>query len=178
MNGNIPFFLSNTGYFSPWNPQDLEEFSTHFQRVKLKEGAILFKEGDEDEAWYIIMSGRMSIVREGAMGSSHILAELETGEAFGEMSLLEKRPRMGSALAMEESVILKLDRIIFDGLINDHHPIAVSMLREMAISQSRRLREIMFILQDLTEADMVHDVLPDVGPLDVNAVLRAGLLFN
>ena len=52
------------------------------------------------------------------------------------------------------------------------------MLKEMAISQSRRLREMVFILQDLTEADMVQDVLPDVGPLDVNSVLRASLLFN
>ena len=144
----------------------------------MNEGEILFQEGDEDTAWYIIMAGRMSIVREGVVGSSHILAELEKGEAFGEMSLLEKRPRMGSAIAMEPSVILKLDRLIFEGLLDEQHPIAVGMLREMAISQSRRLREIMFILQDLTEADMVDDVFPDVGPLDVNAVLRAGLLFN
>jgi CRP-like cAMP-binding protein len=174
----IPGFLSGTGYFSDWSPTDLEAFSTHFQEMTLDEGAILFSEGDEDTAWYIIMAGRMSIVRGGADGASHILAELEKGEAFGEMSLLEKRPRMGSAMAMEKSVILKLDRVIFDVLIGEQHPIAVGMLREMAISQSRRLREIMFILQDLTEADMVHDVLPDVGPLDVNAVLRAGLLFN
>ena len=94
------------------------------------------------------------------------------------MSLLEKRPRMGSALAMEDTKVLRLERSIFDQLIENHHPIAVGMLREMAISQSKRLREIMFILQDLTEADMVPNVLPDLGPLDVNAVLRAGLLFN
>ena len=178
MSANIADFLSGTGYFSSWSPDDLTDFATHFQSYSLEEGELLFKEGDEDTAWYIIMSGRVSIIRDGQVGSSHILAELEKGEAFGEMSLLEKRPRMGSAMAMEASVILKLDRIIFEALLDDHHPIAVGMLKEMAISQSRRLREIVFILQDLTEADMVQDVLPDVGPLDVNSVLRASLLFN
>ena len=178
MSTNIPDFLSGTGYFSSWSPEELSEFSTHFQMYNVKEGELLFKEGDEDTAWYIIMSGRISIIRDGQVGSSHILAELETGEAFGEMSLLERRPRMGSAMAMDESIILKLDRVIFEALLDDHHPIAVGMLKEMAISQSRRLREIVFILQDLTEADMVQDVLPDVGPLDVNSVLRASLLFN
>lgn len=177
MSLHVPDFLAGTGYFSSWSPSQLESFSSHFQEISMEEGDILFKEGDEDTAWYIIMSGRISIVREGTV-SSHILAELETGEAFGEMSLLEKRPRMGSAMAMESSTILKLDRIIFEGLLDDQHPIAVGMLKEIAVSQSRRLRETMFILQDLTEADMVQDIFPDVGPLDVNAVLRAGLLFN
>ena len=178
MTQSISLFLSNTGYFSSWTPEDLDNFAQNFQRITLKDGDVLFQEGDEDSAWYIIVSGRMSIVRQGGHGASHILAELETGEAFGEMSLLEKRPRMGSALAMEASEVLRLDRDDFDRLIDNHQPIAVGMLREMAISQSKRLREIMFILQDLTEADMVPNVLPDVGPLDVNAVLRAGLLFN
>lgn len=178
MSTTISEFLSDTGYFSAWSPAELTEFSAHFQQKIIEEGELLFSEGDEDTAWYIIMSGRMSIIREGRVGSSHILAELEKGEAFGEMSLLEKRPRMGSAMAMEKSVILKFDRVIFETLLDEQHPIAVGMLKEMAVSQSRRLREIVFILQDLTEADMVQDVLPDVGPLDVNAVLRASLLFN
>lgn len=178
MSTSIADFLSGTGYFSTWSPQELTEFSSHFQQYDLQEGDILFKEGDEDTAWYIIKSGRISIIRDGQAGASHILAELEKGDAFGEMSLLEKRPRMGSAMAMEQSIILKLDRIIFEALLSEHNPIAVGMLKEMAISQSRRLREMVFILQDLTEADMVQDVLPDVGPLDVNSVLRASLLFN
>ncbi|MAA79626.1 MAG: hypothetical protein CL916_10235, partial [Deltaproteobacteria bacterium] len=138
MSTSIADFLSGTGYFSSWPSQDLMDFATHFQQYNLEEGELLFKEGDEDTAWYIIMSGRMSIIRDGQVGSSHILAELERGEAFGEMSLLEKRPRMGSAMAMEPSIILKLDRIIFEALLDDHHPIAVGMLKEMAISQSRR----------------------------------------
>ena len=178
MINSLPDFLSKTEYFARWSPEDLTDFSSHFEVVSLEEGDVLFQEGDEDQAWYIIMSGRVSIVKDSKTGAAHILAELEAGEAFGEMSLLEKRPRMGSALSMEDSVVLKLERVIFDGLLDDHHPIAVGMLREMAISQSRRLREILFILQDLTEADMVEEVFPEVGPLDVNAVLRAGLLFN
>ena len=100
MSTSIADFLSNTGYFSSWSPEELADFATHFQRSSLEEGELLFKEGDEDTAWYIIMTGRVSIIRDGQVGSSHILARLEKGEAFGEMSLLEKRPRMGSAMVM------------------------------------------------------------------------------
>ena len=128
MSANIADFLSGTGYFSSWSAEELSEFSTHFQQYNLDEGELLFKEGDEDTAWYIIMSGRVSIIRDGQVGSSHILAELEKEEAFGEMSLLEKRPRMGSAMVMEPSVILKLDRIIFEALLNDHHHIHTRIL--------------------------------------------------
>jgi len=133
MSNSLPDFLSNTEYFSRWSSAELSGFASHFQVVDLEEGDVLFQEGDEDQAWYIIMSGRVSIVKDSKTGAAHILAELEASEAFGEMSLLEKRPRMGSALSMEKSIVLKLERVIFDGLLDDHHPIDVGMLRVMVI---------------------------------------------
>ena len=177
MNRTTAEFLSKTHYFAHASMTEIEEFLPQFESLTFTEGETLFSEGDEDSAWYLILSGAVSILRSGADGGAHILAELGQGEAFGEMSLLEKRPRMGTAMVLQSANILRLRGESFEALLKSN-PIAVGILRAMAIAQSRRLREMTFILQDLTEADMVQNVLPNVGPLDVNAVIRAGLIFN
>lgn len=177
MNRTTAEFLSKTHYFAHASLAEIQDFLPHFESLSFAEGETLFSEGDEDSAWYLILNGAISILRSGADGGAHILAELGQGEAFGEMSLLEKRPRMGTAMALQDANILRLRGENFEALLKTN-PVAVGMLRAMAIAQSRRLREMTFILQDLTEADMVQNVLPNVGPLDVNAVIRAGLLFN
>ncbi|MEC7987278.1 MAG: cyclic nucleotide-binding domain-containing protein [Myxococcota bacterium] len=177
MNRTTAEFLSKTHYFAHASRTEIEAFLPNFESLSLSEGETLFSEGDEDSAWYLITKGSVSILRSGADGGAHILAELGQGEAFGEMSLLEKRPRMGTAMTLQSTELLRLRGETFENLLKNDS-IAVGILRAMAIAQSRRLREMTFILQDLTEADMVQNVLPNVGPLDVNAVIRAGLLFN
>ena len=74
---------------------------------KLKKGDVLFREGDESDAMYVIKSGRIAITK--AKGNSEvILAELKTGEMLGEMAFFDNKPRSAGAKALMETEIISL----------------------------------------------------------------------
>ena len=52
------------------------------------------------------------------------------------------------------------------------------MLRAMAVTQSRRLREMTLTMQDLTELDDLGDYAPTTGPLDLGSLLSASYLLS
>ena len=170
-------FLSKTQYFSGCSKEQLEQFANHFTIYFFQEDEELFSEGDLGGGWYLLREGEVGIVRSSAGGPPHVLAELGEGEAFGEIGLLEKTPRMASVVALTYVRVFKMEDEVFDKLLKEFDPIAVKMLREMAIAQSRRLREITTILQDIT--DPVNEPMPAIGgPLDVNSFIRSNLLLN
>ncbi len=107
-----------------------------------------------------------------------MLADIGVGEAFGEMGLLERSPRLATAVATVPSVLYVLEASVFQTLLDEANPVALSMLRAMAITQSRRLREMTLTMQDLTELDHMGDYAPTTGPLDLGSLLSASYLLN
>ena len=75
--------------------------------IELEKDEILFREGAESDAMYVIKSGRISITK--AKGSSEIvLAELVAGEMLGEMAFFDNKPRSAGAKAAAKSVVIAL----------------------------------------------------------------------
>ena len=73
----------------------------------LKRGEVLFNEGDQPDAMYVIKSGKIAIVK--TKGNSEItLAELAPGDMLGEMAFFDSRPRSAGARAMIDSVVIEL----------------------------------------------------------------------
>ena len=71
------------------------------------EGDTLFKEGDAGDAAYIVDSGKVGIYKT-VEGEQVELAVLNPGELFGEMAIVDGSPRMAHAVAIEESVVIKI----------------------------------------------------------------------
>ena len=73
----------------------------------LKKDEILFREGDEPDAAYVIKSGKLAITK--AKGSSEIiLAELGPGSMLGEMAFFDNRPRSAGAKASQDCTVIAL----------------------------------------------------------------------
>jgi CRP-like cAMP-binding protein len=70
-------------------------------------------------------------------GQQRGLGEMEKGDFFGEMSILEGRPRTVSAQALEDSELVEINSTTFDKMIRGNIEIAIRMLRKLSI----RLRE-------------------------------------
>lgn len=87
---------------------------------QLKEGETLFHEGDEGEEMYLIKSGKIRIVKEMGKGEKKTLAVLEAGSFFGEMAVLDKRPRSASAIADTDTDLIIVDRDVFLRKINEN----------------------------------------------------------
>ena len=115
---------------------------------KIPPGTVLFQDGDKGEEMYIIQSGRVKISKR-IRGVEKTLATLEKGEFFGEMAILNDKPRSASAETVDECEMLVIDRKTFDTLLRSNVEIAIRFIKRLA----DRLRE----ANDQMESLMIKD---------------------
>ena len=104
--------------------------------VKFKAGDIVYREGDPGSEMFIVQSGVVHVSRNLA-GEEQVLAVMEKGDFFGEMSVLEGTPRTATARAAEDCELVEVNSTVFDRMIRGNIEIAVRMLRKL----SARLQE-------------------------------------
>jgi len=102
--------------------------------LKVDEGAPVIREGDRSDHLYVIVEGSVSVLRDGAP-----LASLGAGSHFGEMALLNQRPRSATVIAREPTRLLCLERASFHALMGHEPHIATKFLWKFAQTLSLRL---------------------------------------
>jgi CRP/FNR family cyclic AMP-dependent transcriptional regulator len=115
---------------------------------KIAANTVLFNEGDAGEEMFIIQTGRVRISKR-IRGVEKTLATLEKGEFFGEMAILNDKPRSATAETLDDCDMLVIDRKTFDALIRGNSEIAVRFIKRLA----DRLRE----ANDQMESLMIKD---------------------
>ena len=110
-------------------------------RQTFPKGVALFHEGDTDDCLYILTQGVVSIkLRIKDTDRARRLGTYGPGVMFGEMALLEGKPRSADAIAEEDSVVYSLSRESLQNL-QDHHPtVAVAVLLNISRELANRLR--------------------------------------
>jgi CRP-like cAMP-binding protein len=126
-------------------------FLKHFPK-----GTVLFNEGDEGEDMYIIRSGRVAIRKRVPHGEI-VVAELEKGDFFGEMAVLERIPRTAGAEMVEDGDLIVIGSEIFGDMVKSNPEIAVRMLRKYSL----RLRETTKQFEEMKRSD---GVVSPAGP--------------
>jgi CRP-like cAMP-binding protein len=106
-------------------------------------GEIIFSEGDIGTEMYIVQTGTVELLK-AIGGETKVLATLEKGDFFGEMSVLEDVPRTASARAKTDVELVKINGATFDAMLKSNTEIAVRMMRKL----SRRLREVTAMLEE------------------------------
>lgn len=94
-------------------------------------GEILFRDGDPGDTMYVLRSGRVRVFIE-ANGREKTLAFIEAGDFFGEMALLNNKPRTASAQCVEETRLLVIDAKTFEAMLRGNAEIAVRMIQRLA----------------------------------------------
>ena len=99
--------LANTDFFADAPRDTLDGIAAHAETRQLVRGDVLFQEGDAPDALYVVLSGRLAI----ALGNpidrrESVVALMEAGDLFGELGLLDDRPRSAMARALESSLVL------------------------------------------------------------------------
>ena len=106
-------------------------------------GDIIFSEGDIGTDMFILQSGTVELLK-AIGGETRVLATLEKGDFFGEMSVLEDVPRTASARAKTDVELVRINGATFDAMLKSNTEISVRMMRKL----SRRLREVTAMLED------------------------------
>jgi CRP-like cAMP-binding protein len=87
----------------------------------------------------VVVSGRIRITK-ALGGEERVLAELEAGEFFGEMAILNHEPRNATACATEPTVLLVYDKNTFEQMLLGNPNVAVRMVHKLA-ERLRRTNE-------------------------------------
>lgn len=98
-------------------------------RTYAPEQAIV-RQGDNGTGFYVILAGRARIERSDDHGT-HALGQIGPGEFFGELSLIEERPRSATVTALEETQCLIWPAWDFLPLVDRHPEVAVPIMREL-----------------------------------------------
>jgi len=105
---------------------DLAAFS-RFARI-FQKGEIIFSEYEPGDAFYLIQSGRVQIVK--VMGDIEKTIDiLQPSEVFGEMAILEDSPRSATAIALDQVKVLEFNRANFEVLMMGNPQIALKLLK-------------------------------------------------
>jgi signal transduction histidine kinase len=112
----IKDFLRNIPLFEDLPEEELEQVCSMSRRVHLKHGELLFQEGDTGHTAYVIEEGALEIFK-GSSPNEVLLAERKPGEVIGEIALLEDTPRMASARASTETMLIEIKKDQIDELL-------------------------------------------------------------
>ena len=119
--------LSGVPLFSECSRKELEAIASSAKEVRKDAGEPLVKEGDTGVGFFLILEGTASVAVKGRRKS-----KLGPGDFFGEISLLDDRPRSASVTAETPVRMLGLTGWSFKRLIQNNPTIAQKVLKEVA----------------------------------------------
>lgn len=123
--------LGKVSIFANCTPEEVVAISEVAQESGFQAGQIIVAQGTPGQVFYLILSGRVEIIRDGQS-----LGAFGPGDFFGEMSLLDSAPRSATIKALETMNCLMLSSWDFKALLERYPSIAVKLLEVL----SRRLR--------------------------------------
>jgi CRP/FNR family transcriptional regulator, cyclic AMP receptor protein len=94
-------------------------------------GEVLFREGEAGETMYVIQSGAVRITKN-VKGEEKTLAILGAGEFFGEMAILNNKPRNATAVVEDRARVLVLGARTFEQMVVSNAEIAVRLIKKLA----------------------------------------------
>lgn len=116
--------LRSTLLFDDIDGELLDALAVRSAEVEVAKGDVVVAEGDPGDALFVVMSGVVTIEREGK-----VVAQLGAGQAFGELALVDGLPRQATVLAEKQSLLLRLPRDTFDAALAEHPEIGLGLTR-------------------------------------------------
>jgi CRP-like cAMP-binding protein len=129
-------FLATVPLFSGLDRTELQRFADVTREKFYPKGSVILFENDPGDSLFVVRAGRVKVVLIGEDGREVILGVLSVSDHFGELSLIDDRPRSAHVIAMEDSHLLVLRREDFRARVEASPRVAWALLSEL----SRRLR--------------------------------------
>jgi len=122
---------------------EMKLLATFSSEEKFREGSMIFREGEKGDKLYIVLDGRVRISKFIPGVGEEALAVLDRGDFFGEMALIDEKPRSADAKAHEgDATVLSIDRATLNEILSMDPHASLQFLTLLCRMISRRLREI------------------------------------
>ena len=107
--------------------------------VSFRKGDFFFHQGDPANSMFVLEQGKLAVLKT-CDGHDYLLRNLERGDCFGEMALLDLQPRSASVLALEDSHAIEISAAALYEIYQRDADQFVLIQMNMAREISRRLR--------------------------------------
>ncbi len=124
--------LQSVALFWDLNDEELGYISEKMVSRQYDTGNYIFLEESDGEQCFFVVKGSVKITRLSKEGREVILAMLNQGDFFGEMSLIDGESRSANVIALEKTEVLTLNRKDFLIVLHDYPKIAIQLLKELA----------------------------------------------
>lgn len=133
-------FLNQIELFKGLDHEQFSDLIRTLRPQRYQIGELIFRQGDEGLAAYVIQSGSVEVfLSEGRQSTT--LRHFQAGEVFGELALIDGAPRSAAARAVTPCELLCLDKREFDLLRSQLRPAAFHVLRHLSNTLCARIRE-------------------------------------
>lgn len=119
--------------FDSLSENDFRAVKDKLEERRFGSNEIIFEDGSEGDEMYLIASGQVKIVKGTRHGTETMLALLQPGDFFGEMELIDERPRSARAVAVDDCVLFILKKSEFDKLLHDNPDLTTSVLQTLSL---------------------------------------------
>lgn len=100
--------------------------------MQLKEGEILFKQGEESRVLYKLLAGEIALYLNYGTEDQKELARIEKDNCFGEMGVLEHKPRTATAIAMNDCVLMAFSEEQMELFISQNTKFALKIMKDLS----------------------------------------------
>jgi PPM family protein phosphatase len=156
--------LARMPLFRPLSDRELLRVLQVTDVAVCKNNDVVIKEGDRGEELYIVLSGKVKVLRGGAQ-----LATLSPGEHVGEMALIRSQPRSATVVSDGDSELMVIRRRDFFEILRKEHQLAVKLLWQFLGVLADRLaetsKELGAAREELAE-DISAEIFEDEGDED------------
>jgi CRP/FNR family cyclic AMP-dependent transcriptional regulator len=167
-------WLKKVSLFDNLNDTQLENILRISHRRTFAPGITLFHEKEMGMTFYVVLAGSIKLFTKSANGEEKVVSLVNGGESFGELSLLDGRPRSASAQTLERTTVLEIGSEQFMELLSTHFDITRGILAELC----RRVRQTNEHVNDLTFLDGRTRVLKNLITLANKNGRRDGNLIS
>ncbi|HUP84652.1 MAG TPA: cyclic nucleotide-binding domain-containing protein [Acidimicrobiales bacterium] len=126
-------YLTRTPLFSACSKKDLALVSKHSEHLKLPAGTEMTTEGRVGYEFYVIVDGKATVSKKGKP-----VATLGPGDAFGELSLLDRAPRNATVTADTDIDVVLLGQREFNALLD----LVPTLAHKLLVGLARRIHEV------------------------------------
>lgn len=130
----------NLPYLSRLAPEEWTELVERSKRRRYSNGSVVFHQGDDSLAGYLILNGKVKVVLQSGNGREIALNILKSGSYFGEISVFDEMPQPATVIAIEDSELLVMPRLVIIDQIKKNPQIAMELLSDV-IGKLRRMHQ-------------------------------------
>lgn len=143
--------LESSQMFNDLEWSEIEALSNYMKGYRVREGATLFREGENGNYMCLVIDGRVDVHKENRDFEDKIVTSIDSGKTLGEMAMVDGEPRSATAIAATETTLAILTRDSFNRLIKEKPALGVKILMKISRLLSQRLRRTCGILVDYLE---------------------------